>query len=86
MKLTRKQRGAIEEVLLHAERAAKYLFSPRIAIARVSSVTFATTTLDFTRQSDGRVLYEVEKEYGSDLTGLPAAIRHLQAILKPTTR
>ena len=77
--LTRKQRAALEAVLGHAKRASEYVFSPRIAIAHRGKQS--TTTLDYVRQSDGTILYEVEKAYGSNLTGLPEAIRRLEGFL-----
>ena len=66
MKLTRKQRQAIETALYHAKRAEAYIFSPDNAVCKRSS---GSTTLDYVR-ADGKALYEVEREYGSDLCGL----------------
>ena len=79
MKLTRKQRAALESVLYDAERARAYIFSDDTAVAHVQKQ--ATTTRDFTRKADGRVLYEVEKAYGSHLCGLPDAVEKLKAFL-----
>jgi len=78
--LTRKQRAAIEYALRNAERARAYLFSDSVAIARKGGV--ATTSLHYARV-DGAVLYEVEKAYGSDLTGLDSAIGALRSFLNP---
>jgi len=77
-KLTKLQRRAIERALYHAQRAQKYIADNRTAVARVDNT--ATTTLHYTRQ-DGRILYEVAKDIGSDLCGLPDAIRELEQLL-----
>lgn len=79
MKLTRKQRAALTRAVEHAERASRYLFRESTAICHVRNC--ATTTLDFTRQRDERVLCEVEKHYGSDLTGLGESIKMLRAFI-----
>ena len=42
----------------------------------------ATTTLDFSRKSDGAVVAEITKEYGSDLCGLSVARGYLTQFLK----
>jgi hypothetical protein len=78
VKLTRKQCASLESALQHFERAKRYLFAPETAVARRSH---GTTALDYIRPSDGKALYEVEREYGSDLTGLAMGIAELQAIL-----
>lgn len=71
-RLTKADRKTLADALRNAERAANYVFSDHIAVARVSNT--ATTTLDFKRECDDRTLYEVEREYGSDLCGLRNAI------------
>lgn len=77
MNLTKKQRAAIECALRNAERAHAYIHDPRIAVCRRDSQ--ATTTLHYSRP-DG-ALYEVERAYGSDLTGLDNAIAELRSLL-----
>lgn len=77
--LTRKQRASLESVLYHIKRAEKYLYSPDTAIARRSH---GTTTLDYVR-ADGKALYEVDKEIGSDLCGIRDAIQYLERFLYP---
>ena len=78
--LTKKQTATLEHILRDMERARNYLFSPTIAIAHKKA--FHTTTLDYVRQ-DGTVLYEVTKEYGSDLCALDTAIRTMRNLLYP---
>ena len=73
-KLTKNDRIALRIVLLHAERAKSFLDDPQIAVARRG--TIATTTLHYSR-ADGSTLYEINKEYGSNLTGLESAIERL---------
>lgn len=77
-KFTHKQSGRIYAVLQRCEATQKYLSKPDVTVARVGGP--ATTTLHFTR-ADGRVLYEVNKEYGSDLAQLQIAIADLKALL-----
>lgn len=77
-KLTNKQRRVIEIALDHLNRANKFITTDNIAIARKGS--FASTTLHYAR-ADGSTLYEVEKAYGSDLTGLQAGIETLNSFL-----
>jgi hypothetical protein len=78
MKLTKQVREDLRFVLRNAERARAYLFDPQIAIARRGN--HATITLHYVR-ADGETLYEVNKDLGSDLTGLDAAISALGAFL-----
>ncbi len=82
-KFTRKQIRQIESILYHAERAHKYLMDTRTAIARRDTV--ASTTLHYVRP-DGSALYEVAKEIGSDLCGLPDAIRGLKDLVEDNGR
>lgn len=77
--LTKKQRRAIEQALYHAKRAHKFLQQKDIAVGRLD--TFASTTLHYTR-SDGSTFYAIDKEIGSDLTGVQASIELLQDFLK----
>jgi hypothetical protein len=78
-KLTRITRRQIERALYHLGRANDYVMSPTTAVTQRKSQS--TTTLDYVRASDGAVLYEVERSYGSDLTGLNDARRILTALL-----
>lgn len=81
-KLTRKQTEALQATLYHLKRAEKYIHDPLTAVTRRCSV--ATTTLHYTR-ADGSVLYEVDREIGSDLTGLREGIRRLERFLSGPT-
>ena len=78
-KLTRSARHELEAVLRNLQRGERYLFKPDTAIAVKGGV--ATTTLHYTRP-DGAVLYEVVKEYGSDLCGIVTARERLEQILR----
>jgi len=79
-RLTRKQRLSIECALEYLKRGVRYLLSERIAIARRGGP--ATTTLHYTR-GDGAVLYEVEKQIGSELCLLFRAQQELERLLRP---
>jgi hypothetical protein len=78
--LTRKQRAALERILYHAKRAERYIKQPSTAIAKKGGT--ASTTLHCVNQQ-GTVLYEIDKEIGSDITGLYDAIRSLENFLNP---
>lgn len=77
-KLTKAQVRALESVLYHAKRADRYLNLADTAVCLRASV--ASTTLHYSR-ADGQALYEVQKEYGSDLCGMSDAIRILEQFL-----
>ena len=76
--LTRKQLAELDLAFRHARRAHDYLTRPDVAVARKGQP--ATTTLHYTR-ADGSTLYEVNKEYGSDLTGLETAMSVLESFI-----
>lgn len=78
--LTRKQRRELEQVLYHMNRALVFISNESVAVACRDNM--ATTTLHYTRP-DGACLYEIAKDIGSDLTGLPDAVRHLSRFLAP---
>lgn len=78
-RLTKKQTNELMATLRHLERARAYLFAPHIAIAHKG--TKATTSLHYVKPGDGSTLFEVEKAYGSDLTGLDMGIQSLRTFL-----
>ena len=78
-KLTKSDRSELRAVLADWERARDYLMWDRMAVCMVRPA--ATTTEDYTRAKDGRVLCEVVKDYGSDLCRLEAAINRLSSFL-----
>ena len=77
-KLTRKQVSRIGYALRNAERAHAYIMRADRAVAIKGGI--ATTTLHYTR-ADGAVLYEVDKQIGSDLCGLESCIAELKSFL-----
>jgi hypothetical protein len=78
-RLTNRDRQVLRTILADAERAQRYLDRPDLAVAYKGGA--ATTTLHYTRAIDGAVLYELDKAHGSDLIGLPLAIRALAEFL-----
>ena len=78
MKLTRKAKAHLNQLLHHAQRALDYIHSEDVAVCRRS---MGTTTLDYARP-DGKFLYEIEKSYGSDLCGLEMAIAGLKEFIE----
>ncbi len=81
MKMTGKVRNELELVLLDLKRARDYLAKESIAVCHKGGT--ATTTLHMTRKLDGAIFYEVNKEIGSNLTGLAEGIRKLDLLLAP---
>jgi hypothetical protein len=78
-RFTGKQRREIERAIGHLQRAAKFLAQPRVAVATRDDR--ATTTAHYTR-ADGGVLYEINKEIGSDLCGLDMGLRALRDLIE----
>lgn len=81
MKLQARTRKELELVLLDLKRALDYVRKPETAVCHKGGV--ATTALHMTRRMDGAVFYEVNKEIGSNLTGLAEGIRKLENLLHP---
>ena len=79
-KLTKKQTATLEAILYRLGEAEKYLMASDVAVCRKGGV--ATTTLHYTRQ-DGNVLYEVNKEVGSQLCQLREGMRELLNFIHP---
>jgi hypothetical protein len=79
-KLTRAQRRELELIRLDLKRAQDYISRPDVAVCRVGGV--ATTTLHMTRQMDGKIFYEVNKEIGSNLCGMGSALQKLERLLE----
>jgi len=80
-RLTKKQRNELGAVLESLRRADQYLRGPNVAVCRKGGA--ATTTLHYTR-ADGSVMFEVDKEIGSDLTGLGMGLDKLSLFLSET--
>jgi hypothetical protein len=78
-KLTKRQRGELERIRYDLKRALDYINAPNTAVCRIGGP--ATTTLHMTRQLDGRVFMEVNKEIGSHLCGLGEGLRKVDAML-----
>ena len=77
-KLTRYQRSELESILYHAKRAQEYIQKPKIVIA--CEENYASTTLHFVRKAV-MILYPLDKNIGSDITGLYDAVRLLERLL-----
>lgn len=78
--LTKKQTAELANILRRLGEAEKYLMDANIAVCRKGGA--ATTTLHYTRQ-DGNVLYEVNKQVGSDLCQLREGLRELLNFIHP---
>lgn len=82
-KLTKKQQKELAGILATLKRGMEYVYSEHTAVCHVSS--FASTTLHYTRKMDDRILYEVEREYGSELCYLKEAAKRLERFIFPPT-
>lgn len=80
MAISKKERKALQAILWQLETAEAYILDPELAVCRRKEM--ATTTLDYTNAS-GRVVTEVEKEYGSDMVFLMSARSKLKQFLNP---
>jgi hypothetical protein len=78
-KLTKRQKNDIQQIIKHLQRGQSLIDSDSISVCRKKEQE--TTSLDFVRKSDGSVLYEIDKEIGSNLTGFPEAARLLHIFL-----
>jgi hypothetical protein len=78
-KLTKAQRIALGHIRYDLARGAEYLREQSTFIGRKKSA--ATTTIDFSRPSDGVAVCEIEKEYGSNLCGVFSALESLDRLL-----
>ena len=81
MKMTNKVRGEIELAILDLKRGLDYLAGERVSICRTGGA--ATTTLHMTRPMDGKIFYEVNKDIGSNITGLRESLRKLEHMIEP---
>jgi hypothetical protein len=79
--MLKRDRRELELVVLDLKRALQYINRPETCVCRVGGP--ATTTLHMTRPMDGKVFYEVNKEIGSNLTGLAEGLRKLERMLAP---
>jgi hypothetical protein len=78
MKHTKKHIQELESIRANLVRGIEYLKEPRIIIC---TQVGGGTTLAYHRQSDGTTIEPVNKEYGSNITGLYEALRKLDIIL-----
>lgn len=82
-KLTKKQMNALTIVLNHLERAHSFILKDDTAVAKLCK--HATTDLHYSRASDNTTLYVINKEYGSNLTGLLTGIGTLRQFCEANT-
>jgi len=78
MRLTNKAREELRRTLQQLERAHDFIMQDNMAVARRGGP--ATTSLHYIRD-DGEVLYEINKEVGSNLCGLSMGIDKLAAFI-----
>jgi hypothetical protein len=74
-KLTKRDIAALRDIVYYAQSARNFILKDNVAVAMRG--TMATTTLHYTR-ADGKTLYEVNKEIGSEFIMLSTAISKLK--------
>ena len=80
-KLTKIQQADLAYILRNLERGVSYINQPDLVITRRAKM--ATTTLHCVDQQ-GNILYPVNKEYGSDITGIYNALDRLTRTINTT--
>ena len=65
MKISKKDFNKLCNILNNLHKGVEFILRKDISVARISDQ--ATTSLHFTRAVDSKILYEIEKEIGSDL-------------------
>jgi hypothetical protein len=80
MATTKSERAALLSILRHLERAHTFLQEKTVAVCRYKAA--ATTTDDYENECVGNALCTIDKDIGSDLTGLYEGIRLLRAFLE----
>lgn len=78
MKLTKKDRAQLLQVLTALKRGQNYILSDRIVVA--CKCNYATTTEHLTNGA-GLICYPLNKEIGSDLAVLHTGIETLHSLL-----
>lgn len=85
--LTKKQRAALESVLYHLNRAAKYVRDDSTVLARKTPLCSdgrGSNSLVYVSPSDRtNGVVSVNKDIGSDMTGLYQAASELERFLFP---
>ncbi len=86
--LTKKQRAALESVLYHLNRASKYVREDSTVLGRKTALCsdgLGSNGLVYVAPSDRtNGIVSVNKEIGSDITGLYQAASDLERFLFPT--
>lgn len=78
-KLTKKQRAYLFDALADLEAVRRYIFSGHTAVCHRDK--HPSTTLHYTRRCDASVLYEVTREYGSDLCRLNTCFAGIKRLI-----
>jgi len=77
-RLTKQQKATVFRAIQHLESVRDFLLDDRVAVCHVCSAH--TTTDQYSRQIDERILCETEKHYGSDLCRLETALATLKSL------
>lgn len=80
MKLTKQAVKELSRIIEHLNRAHSYIQGPDLAICHKGN--YASTTDHYTRDKDKTTLLEVNKDYGSNITGLEMGLSHLKRFVE----
>lgn len=79
-KLSRAQRNELENIQRQLAQALAFIAKPDLALCKKGG--FASTTMHMTRQADNAVLYEINKDIGSEFALAHAAQHNLNGFLE----
>jgi len=80
--LTKQQAQQVQNALNHAKRAMMFIQQDRIVVCSNRPLSSNDNYIN----KDGDKLGIINKQYGSDLTGLGMCIEQLESILAPKTQ
>ena len=83
MKLTNKQIEQLEQIAYHLNRAQKFLNQQDVIVGKKRSLTSKD---GYTNKGDDLAIYPIDKEIGSNLTGLSMGIDRLLLFIQSNTK
>jgi len=77
-KMSKKNIDFIRETLYHAQRTKDFIMKDE---TKVCTKSYGTTTIEY-KNNKGEYITEINKNYGSNLTGIDFVINNLKDLLK----
>lgn len=84
MKLTKKDRQSLENILFDLEKVERFIMADKTIVAKISNLTNAKENT-WVNQETGESAYTFNKQIGSDLCYLDNAIRKIKYALAAET-